>query len=165
MILLKNLTIKNLLLTVLAAFTSAMSVLSILFGIAGNVLETPHTVYEWLMEADRYLSWRISGFGTLLALVSIVIGVCSVLLFFTVFLLSPNKGVYLKGLRLVTVTALFASFLLMIAGFIVSYDYTMFIFAGAPTSYLSGSYTAFTHIPFIINLISSAVFLAVNKMA
>ena len=66
MLLLRNMTLKNLALTAISFLSAMMSILAFSFGVAGNVLEKPINAINWLFKSASFHAWEISGLGTFL---------------------------------------------------------------------------------------------------
>ena len=146
MVLLNDMSLKNLAKTAIGFLSALFSFLAV---ISFNLIEEPGfggiNAWRWFFDAEFLYSWEISGFGTFLVLVSFAFVLATVGLFLATFILAPNVSTYSKGMRLVTIIAVIATLVLMVAGFIVTGDF------GKAMRFFE--YGTATYIPFIITVV------------
>ena len=154
MILLKNMTLKNLALTAISFLSVLMSVFAFAFGIIGNNLQAPITAFSWVFNGVKHHSWELSGFGTFLVTFAFGIALGSLVFFVASLFFAKDKKTYVKMLRFASLISFAATLILMIGGFIVVAAYNRMMFGPFASKALLFVSKAF--IPCIINAILTA---------
>ena len=145
--LLKNLSLKNLVLTAIATLGAALSVFAFTFGFVGNGLQLPLTLYEWLFEYGTIeLLMKTCPVGTVLAFIAILPALFSIikLVFTVLFVLKPST--YRKEMKKTVIIAFVSTVLLAIAGAITSLTYTS-------TFLEEAMYSSEMHLPLVFSLL------------
>ena len=152
MILLKDMSIKNLALTFFGFISALFSILSLVFKIITFDYGPGISGFKWLFGDGYGSGWDISGFASFLTLVVFVFAIGIIGLFCATFLLAGDKTTYRKGMRLVTVANLVSALVYMIAGFVAKGVYRDEYFGTA------------AFIPFILAIVFTLGYFASDKV-
>lgn len=118
MVLLKDMSIKNLAMTFFGFVSALFSILSLCFKIITVEYGPGTNGFRWLFGENGFSGWDISGFAGFLTLVVFILAIGIIGLFCATFLLAGDNTTYRKGMRLVTIANLFSALIYMIAGFV-----------------------------------------------
>lgn len=159
MVLKNNLTMKNIVLSCVAAVSALFSILSLVFnivigkvnlGILGSGSEG--------VSGFSYLfgdGWDSSVFASILTLLVFLLALAIIALAVAVVVLAKDITIYKKGLRLVTVANCVSALIYMIAGFVAS-----------SSKYESSvaKLTTAAYVPFIIAVLLTAAYFVCDKL-
>ena len=152
MILFKNLSLKNIVLSAIAATSALFAILSLLFSVV-NVSafgETEGTSgFKYLFDGG----FDFQAFAAVLVLIVFVAAIAILALCVLVAVMSKDLETYKKGLRLVTVANAVSALIYMIAGFVaLASDYTEI-----------GNWGTAAFVPFIIAAVLTAGYFVSEK--
>ena len=153
MILFKNLSLKNILLSAIAATSALFAILSLLFSVV-NVSAFGATEgtsgFKFLFDGG----FDFQAFAAVLVLLVFIAAIAILALFVLVAVMAKDLETYKKGLRLVTVANAVSALIYMIAGFVaLSSDFAF-----------SDDFGTAAFVPFIIAAVLTAGYFVSDKL-
>lgn len=127
MVLLKNLSLKNIVLTAITLVVALFAILSLVFGVYTETVEFlgeketfATSGFEYLFGNELYSGWDINVFAAILCLIVFIAAIAIIGLFCAVFVLAKDEDTYKRGLRLVNVATCVSAVIYLIAGIVAA---------------------------------------------
>ena len=121
--LLKNFSIKNIILSLLAFVTVGSSVCTFGLGFIVQPADLyPTTALDWIFKSGGIDSWQISTLGTVIAIIALIVAAVALITLLSTVVLPKDSRSFTALLGYSSLIALAASFLLTIASVIVATD-------------------------------------------